>query len=152
VYSRGSNQNVVFEFAKREISVLPTLKASRELKNWYFTMKFFPQHHLYVNNKCNKFQGQNIYQKKDIQNLPTSVAIRKIHCYQLWQPPKDWIFIFPWNFYHETISMLIICDKFQVQKIYSKKDIRNLPICLVVRKNITTAIFDTFPRAEFHSK
>jgi len=28
----GSNQNVVFEFAMREISVLPTLKASRELK------------------------------------------------------------------------------------------------------------------------
>jgi len=37
----GRNQNVVFEFAMREISVLPTLKASRELKNWYFTMNFF---------------------------------------------------------------------------------------------------------------
>jgi len=30
-----------------------------------------------------KFQGQKIYKKKDIQNLPTCVAMKKIHCYQL---------------------------------------------------------------------
>jgi len=44
--------------------VLPTWKAFRELKNWYFTMKFLPHHHLYVSNACTKFQGQKIYQKK----------------------------------------------------------------------------------------
>jgi len=38
----GSNQNAVFEFAVREILVLPTLKASQELNNWYFTMNSFP--------------------------------------------------------------------------------------------------------------
>jgi len=42
----GTNQNVVFEFAVRKISILPTLKASRELKNWYFTTKFLPKHYL----------------------------------------------------------------------------------------------------------
>jgi len=62
----GTNQNGVFQFAMKEVSVLPTLTAFRELKNWYFTMKFLSQHHLYVNNTCNKFQGQKIYQKKDI--------------------------------------------------------------------------------------
>jgi len=57
----GDNQNGVFEFAVKEIPVLPTLTASQELKNWYFTMKFFSQHHLYVNNTCTKFQGQKIH-------------------------------------------------------------------------------------------
>jgi hypothetical protein len=32
----GTNQNVVFKIAVRKISRLPALKASRELKNWYF--------------------------------------------------------------------------------------------------------------------
>jgi len=36
----GTNQNVVFEIAVRKISRLPTLKVSRELKNWYFPTKF----------------------------------------------------------------------------------------------------------------
>jgi len=74
----GSNQNVVFEFAMREISLLSTLKVSREFKNWYFTMKVLTHHHFYINSICAKFQGQNIYQKKDIQNLPTCVPVRKI--------------------------------------------------------------------------
>jgi len=74
----GDNQYGVFEFAMKEISMLPTLIASWELKNWYFTMKFLSQHHLYVNNTCTKFQGQKIYQKKNIQNLPTCVAVKKI--------------------------------------------------------------------------
>jgi len=59
-----TNQNGVFEIEVKEISMLPTLTASRELKNWYFNTKFLPQNHLYVNNTCTKFQGQNITKKK----------------------------------------------------------------------------------------
>jgi len=76
----GSNQNVVFEFAVREILVLPTLKVSQELKIWYFNMKNLPQNHLYVNNMCTKFQGQEIYQKRDIRNLLTCVVVK---CFSL---------------------------------------------------------------------
>jgi len=63
VYS-GVAIKISFLNIVREILVLSTLKASRELKNWYFTMKFLSQHHLYVNNTCTKFQGQMIHQKK----------------------------------------------------------------------------------------
>jgi len=37
----GNNQNVVFEIAARKLSRLPTLKAFRELKIWYFSTIFF---------------------------------------------------------------------------------------------------------------
>ena len=57
---------------------LPTLTDSQELKNLYFTMKFFPPHHLHVNNMWIQFQGQKMYQKKDIQNLPTCVDVKSI--------------------------------------------------------------------------
>jgi len=57
--------------------MLPTLKASRELKNWYLTIKL-KKNHLYDNNMCTKFQVQKIHYKKDIQNLPTCVAVRNI--------------------------------------------------------------------------
>jgi len=74
----GPNQNGVFEIAVKEISMLPTLTASQELKNWYFTTKCLPQHHLYVSNMYTKFQGQKIHQKKVIQNLSTWVVVEKI--------------------------------------------------------------------------
>jgi len=41
-----------------------------------------------------------------------------------------------------------MCAIFQAQNIYSRKDIRNLPTCGVVRKNFTTSNFDTLPRDE----
>jgi len=63
VYNGVAIKMSFFEFAVREISVMPTLKASQELKNWYIAIKFLPQHHLYVSNTCIKFQGQKIYQK-----------------------------------------------------------------------------------------
>jgi len=71
----GTNQNVVFEIAVRKISRLPTLKVSRELKNWYFPTKFLPKHFIYVNYRYAKFQGQKIHQQKVIQNLPTLVVV-----------------------------------------------------------------------------
>jgi len=76
----SSNQNVFFEFVIRKISMLPTLKASQELKNWYFTMKYFAQSNLYVNKMCTNFQGQKIYQKEDIRNLLTCVVVK---CFSL---------------------------------------------------------------------
>jgi len=105
----GSNQNVVFEFTMREISVLPTLKGSRELKNWYFTKKFLPQHQLYVDKTCTKFQGQNIYQKKDIQNLLTCVPMRKSSLLPTLTVFQELKSFFDMNFFHETIFMLKIC-------------------------------------------
>jgi len=58
----GSNQNVIFEFVVREISILPTLKASRELKNWYFTMNFF--------SKTSSSVNKNTYQILRPKDLP----------------------------------------------------------------------------------
>jgi len=81
-----------------------------QLKNSYFTMKILPQHHLYVNNTYNKFQGQKIYQKKDIRNLLTCVVVK---CFSLLltltASQRLIIFFLPWNFWNDIISMLIIC-------------------------------------------
>jgi len=79
----GDNQNGVFEFVVKEISVLPTLIAFQGLKNWYFTMNFLSQHHIFVNKACRKFQGQKFHLKKDVQNLPTCVVVKKIHYCQI---------------------------------------------------------------------
>jgi len=45
-------------------------------ENLLFTTKLLAEDHLYFNNMCAKFQGQNIYPKKHIKNLPTSVTMR----------------------------------------------------------------------------
>jgi hypothetical protein len=71
----GTNQNVVFKIAVRKLSRLPTLKASRELTNWYFPTKILPKHYLQVSYMLAKFQDQKIHRKKVIQNLPTLVAV-----------------------------------------------------------------------------
>jgi len=39
-------------------------------------MKFFPQSEFYVNDICENFQSQKSYTQKDIQNLPTCIAVR----------------------------------------------------------------------------
>jgi len=39
-------------------------------------MKFLSQNFLYVNNTCAKFQGYEIHKIKDIQNLPTGLAVK----------------------------------------------------------------------------
>jgi len=87
--------------------MLPILKASRELKNWYFTVNFLSQHHLYGNNTCIKFQGQKIHQKKDIQNLPTRVAVRKFSLLSNLTPSQRLKFFFPWKFWNNKFCMLI---------------------------------------------
>jgi len=46
------------------------------VENFLFTMKFFRQFFLYVNNICDKFKGQKSHTKEDMQNLPTYVAVR----------------------------------------------------------------------------
>jgi hypothetical protein len=38
-------------------------------------MNFFAQDPLYANNMCAKFEGQKIYTKKEIHNLPTCVVV-----------------------------------------------------------------------------
>jgi len=149
----STNQNGVFEFAMKEISMLATLIASRELKNWYFTMKFLSQH-LYVNNTCTKFQGQKIHQKKYIQNLPICVAVKKnslLPTLTTFQGLK--IYFFAMKFLEQQVLYVNnIVSKFQGQKINTKKDIHNLPTCVVLRNNhrnhFTTANFDTLPKVE----
>ena len=49
----------------KTISLLPTLTPSQRLRNCLLTMKFLAQHALYDNNIHTKFQGQNIYTKKN---------------------------------------------------------------------------------------
>jgi len=41
-------------------------------------MKFLAEDNLYVDNMCDKFQGQKIHPEKHIQNLPTCVVARMI--------------------------------------------------------------------------
>jgi len=60
------------------ISLLPTLTPFRRLKYCLFTIKFLSWNHFYVDNMHAKFQVQNIFRKKDIQNLPTCVVVRMI--------------------------------------------------------------------------
>jgi len=88
-----SQVQLIYEFLHSQwnkISLLPTLTPSQGLQNWYFIMKFFPQHNLYVNNTCTKFQGQKIHQKRRYSKstnmcsceknslLPTSIAFQRL--------------------------------------------------------------------------
>jgi len=110
---------------------------------------FLPQHHLYVINTCTKFQGHKIYQKRDIQNLPTCVHVKKNSLLPTLTVFQRLIFFFD-NFFLSWDHIYVdnMCAKFQIRKIYTKKDIRNLPTCGVVRKNFTTISFDILPRGE----
>jgi len=144
----GGQSKWRFEFTLIEISVLPTLTTSQELKNWYFTMKFLSHHHVYVNNTCTKFQGQKIHPKKDVQNLPTCVVVKQFHYCQLWHPPKGWkiayllwLFFMQDHFYVNNISA-----KLRGQKIHTQKDIRNLSTCVVVREILLLPTLTLFQR------
>jgi len=53
------------------------------------------------------------------------------------------------KFWHKTIYILITCVKiFKSKRSTQKKDIRNLPTYIFVRKIFTIANFDTLPRNE----
>jgi len=118
-----------------EISVLPTLTPSWRLKNCFFTMEIFSQHHLYVNNMRAKFQGQKIQKKKRY-----SKSINMCSCEMFFNAThfdtllRIEYFFFAMKFLAwDCLYADKVCSKFQVQKIYTKKDIRNLPTCIVVR-------------------
>jgi len=134
----------------KEISLPPTLTPSLGLKNWFFSMNFFPQDHLYVHNIYKKFQSQIIYTKKDIWILPTCIAVRKISLLPTLTPYQGLNFfsfsmnLFSWDY----LYVYNICDKFQVQKIHTTKDIWNLTTCDIVRDNFTIVNFDTLPKTE----
>jgi len=127
----------------KEISVLPTLTASQELKNWYFTRKFLSQHHLYVNNTYTKFQGQKIHQKKDIQNLPRCVAVKKISLLPTLIASQGLKFL-----ENQVLYVNNIFSKFQGQKINKKKRYSQSTNMCHCEKIFTIANFDTLPRAE----
>jgi len=64
-------------------------------------MKFLERKHIYVNNMCAKFQGQKIHKKKDIQSLPTCVAVKKYSLLPTLTPFRGLNFFF----YHESFFM-----------------------------------------------
>jgi len=89
-----------------------------------FYHEFLSQHHLYVNNMCTKFQVQEIPPKKEIQNLPTCVVVKKYSLLPTLTPSQGLkFFILPWNFWNSNFSMLITYapnfkDKRSKWKIY----------------------------------
>jgi len=145
----GTIQNGVFACTWKEISHPPTLIGSQGLKIWSFPMKFLARCCLYVNYMCDKFQGQKIYTKKDIGNLPTCVAVRTIPLLPTLTPFQGLnFFLFPWNFLHKTIYMLITCVKiFKFKRYAQKKYLISTNVCRC-EENFTTANFDTLPSTE----
>jgi len=107
------------------------------LKFFSFAMKFLAWDHLYVDNMCVKFQGQKIHTKEVIQNLPTCVVLETISLLPT--------LILSWGLKYCLFTMKFLSwnhffvdnmyAKFLVQKICPKKDIQNLPTCVVVRMN-----------------
>jgi len=92
-----------------------------------------------------------ISRPKDLLKKRYSKSINMCSCKMLFTTtnfdslPKIEFLFLPWIFLKwDHIYADNICAKFQVQKIYSKKDIRNLPTCVVVRKIFTTTNFNTF--------
>jgi len=86
-----------------------------------------------------KFQGQKTYRKKVIQNLPMyqSTSFGKFFFAANFDSlPRAQNLFFSMNcFLQEHLCVNNICEKFQGQKIYKKKDIGILPVCVDVKKN-----------------
>jgi hypothetical protein len=103
---------------------------------------------------CTKFQGQEIYTKKDIQDLPTRGSCKKSFTAANFDTlPRIEEIFFPMEFLEwKYIYVNYTCEKIQVQKTHQKNDIPNLPIGVVVRNKgenrFTTSNFDSLPRAE----
>jgi len=113
-----------------------------EAEKLFFYHDFFLKYHLYVTNICAKFWGQKIHPRKDIHSLPTCVVLN-FYCCQLCHLLKDWNFFFAKKFLSlDHLYVDNIFAKSQVQNIYSKKGIRNLPTCVVVTDNFTIANFE----------
>jgi len=80
------------------------------------------------------------YEKNSL--LPTLIASQRLT-----------FFLVPLNLLeYQFLYVNNICSKFQGQKINTKKDIHNLPKCVILRNNcrnhFTTPNFDTLSRAE----
>ena len=60
-------------------TLLPTLTPSTGLKICFFTLKFWGQHHLYVDNIHTKFQVQRTHKTKDIEDqLPWGSCEKRV--------------------------------------------------------------------------
>jgi len=119
----GDNQMAFLNSQWRKFHICQLWQPSWELKNWYFTMKLLSQHHLYFNNTCTKFEGQNFHQKKDIQNLPTCVAVNFFSMLPTLiasQGLKKTNFAMKF-LEQEVLYVNNIFSKFQCQKINKKK-------------------------------
>jgi hypothetical protein len=86
---------------------------------------------------CDKFQGQKSHIKKAIQNLPTCVAMRNLFTMPTLTPSQGLIFyLFTMTYFSQDhLYANNMCAKFEGQKIYTTKDIHNLPTCVVVGNN-----------------
>ena len=70
---------VVVRTKGKIILLLPTLTSSLGLRFWYFNINFLAHGYLCVDNMCEKFQGQEMYSKEDIQNLLSlGIDVRKV--------------------------------------------------------------------------
>jgi len=135
---------------------MPNLTASQGLK-FSFAMKFLEKKFSFVNNICSKFQGQKINTKKDIHTLPTCVVLRNNRGNHFTVanfdtlPRAEKLLIYYEILLQNSFYVNSMCAKFQGQKSNTKKDIQNLPTCVVVRNHFTLANFDTLPKTEFFS-
>jgi len=95
---------------------------------------------------CAKSQGQKIHTKKDIQNLPTYIVVKKISLLPTLTPSqglKNWLFTTKF-FSQDNLYVENMCFKFKDQKIHPKKDIQILLECVVVRKVKLSALLLKF--------
>jgi len=145
-YSKSTNM-----YSYEQIFIVAHFDTLPRIEIFFFAMKFLSWDHLYVDNMCSKFQVQKIYQKKDIWNLPTWVVLRQFSILLTLTPSqglKIWYFalkFFSWDhLYVENMS-----SKFQVHKIYPKKDISNLSTCVVVRMIFSTLGIVSFCGSKF---
>jgi len=112
----------IFACTVKENFIVANFDTLPRFEKLVFYHEFFLQDHLYVNNICEKFQGQKIHPKKDIQSLPTCEVVN-FHCCQLCHLFKDWnISFLPWNFCHEITYMSIIyMPNFKFKRFTPKK-------------------------------
>jgi hypothetical protein len=82
-----------------------------------------------------KIQGRNNHIRKDIQNLPTCVAMRNHFNIANFDtlPRAKFIYLFIMKcFSQHLLYVNNMCAKFEGQKFYTKEDFYNPPTCVVV--------------------
>jgi hypothetical protein len=128
--------NGVFGFPLKKNSSLPTLKASREIKNWNFTWIFYHELEIKLLVRLPNFKAKIIHQiffKKKSTNIG--------RCGKSFAPtnfdslPRIEFFFLAlmFFFFGRNQFVLVIYGKNLKSKRSLKKDIPNLPTCVILR-------------------